>query len=110
MVVQFKLPVVSFIAAALLAMLPACGNSDVAAVGADWHTTAIMADGDWRDEIIYQIIVDRFADGDLNNDQGVQPYALGRYQGGDWQGVIDHLDYLQTLGVTTLWISPVVRN
>ncbi len=69
-----------------------------------------MADGDWRDEVIYQIIVDRFADGDLNNDEGVQPGALGRYQGGDWQGVIDHLDYLQTLGVTALWISPVVRN
>ena len=38
------------------------------------------------------------------------PGALGLYQGGDWQGVIDHLDYLETLGVTALWISPVVRN
>ena len=31
-------------------------------------------------------------------------------QAGDWQGVIDKLDYLQTLGVTALWISPVVKN
>jgi glycosidase len=46
----------------------------------------------------------------LNNDANVVPGALGLYQGGDWQGMIDHLDYLEKLGVTALWISPVVRN
>jgi alpha-amylase len=65
---------------------------------------------DWRDEVIYQLIVDRFADGDVNNDFSVEHGALGQYQGGDWQGVVDHLDYLQALGITTLWISPVVQN
>jgi glycosidase len=65
---------------------------------------------DWRDEVIYQIITDRFADGDVNNDYDIQPGFLGRYQGGDWKGIEDHLDYLQALGVTTLWISPVVVN
>jgi glycosidase len=65
---------------------------------------------DWRDEVIYQVIVDRFADGDLNNDYMVQPGALARYQGGDWLGLEQHLDYLQTLGITTIWISPVVKN
>lgn len=65
---------------------------------------------DWRDEVIYQVIVDRFANGDPNNDQGVRPGDLGQYQGGDWQGIIDHLDYIVELGVTALWISPVVRN
>jgi glycosidase len=65
---------------------------------------------DWRDEIIYQLIVDRFADGDVNNDFNVHPGALGKYQGGDWQGIVDHLDYLQALGITTLWISPIVQN
>ncbi len=65
---------------------------------------------DWRDEVIYQVIVDRFANGDVNNDYNVRPGALARYQGGDWRGMQDHLDYLQELGVTTLWISPVVRN
>jgi alpha-amylase len=65
---------------------------------------------DWRDEVIYQLIVDRFADGDINNDWGVQPGFLEQYQGGDWQGIIDHLGYLQALGVTTLWISPIVLN
>ncbi len=65
---------------------------------------------DWRDEVIYQLIVDRFADGDVDNDFAIEPGSLGQYQGGDWKGVEDHLDYLQSLGVTALWISPVVKN
>lgn len=65
---------------------------------------------DWRDEVIYQLIVDRFADGDVNNDFGVEAGSLNQYQGGDWKGIIDHFDYLQALGVTTLWISPIVQN
>ncbi len=65
---------------------------------------------DWRDEIIYQIVVDRFANGDPNNDFGVNPYAPAAYHGGDWQGVIDRLDYIEKLGVTAIWISPVVKN
>jgi alpha-amylase len=65
---------------------------------------------DWRDEVIYQVLVDRFANGSVNNDFQVRPGALARYQGGDWRGMIEHLDYIETLGVTTLWISPVVKN
>ncbi len=65
---------------------------------------------DWRDEVIYQVLTDRFANGDINNDYKVRPGYLARFQGGDWQGIIDHLDYIKTLGVTTLWISPVVKN
>lgn len=65
---------------------------------------------DWRDEVIYQVLVDRFANGDNNNDFQVRPGHLARFQGGDWQGLIDHLDYVKELGVTTLWISPVVKN
>jgi glycosidase len=66
--------------------------------------------GDWRDEVIYQVLVDRFANGDVNNDFRVQPGYLARYQGGDWKGLEDHLDYFTELGVTTLWISPIVKN
>ena len=67
---------------------------------------------DWRDEIIYQIVTDRFADGDYTNDYGADEsgLALARYQGGDWKGIQEHLDYVEALGVTALWISPVVRN
>lgn len=66
--------------------------------------------GDWRDEVIYQVLVDRFANGDPNNDFQVREGFLARYQGGDWRGMIQHLDYVKELGVTTLWISPVVKN
>lgn len=69
---------------------------------------------DWRDQIVYQIVVDRFDDGDPANDaaDGVEPVPgdLARVQGGDWRGVIDRLDYLARLGVTAIWISPPYRN
>lgn len=65
---------------------------------------------DWRDEVIYQVLVDRFADGDPSNNFGLDPYAMGRYHGGDWKGLEDNLDYMEELGVTTIWISPIVKN
>jgi glycosidase len=65
---------------------------------------------DWRNEIIYQVLIDRFANGDPANDFNVHPGAPGRYHGGDWLGLENRLDYIQSLGVTTLWISPVVKN
>jgi glycosidase len=67
---------------------------------------------DWRDEVIYQVVVDRFADGDVNNNWNIthDPSELTRYHGGDWQGLIDHVDYLEALGVSAIWISPIVEN
>ena len=65
---------------------------------------------DWRDEVIYQVMIDRFYNGDLNNDYNINLRAPTGWHGGDWQGVIDKLDYLKGLGVTTLWISPAVKN
>jgi alpha-amylase len=65
---------------------------------------------DWRDEVIYQVLIDRFADGDTGNNFGVDRSAMGKYHGGDWKGLEDQLDYLEELGVTTLWISPIIKN
>jgi glycosidase len=65
---------------------------------------------DWRDQVIYQIMIDRWDSGDQSNDFNVEPNIPARYHGGDWRGVINRLDYLEELGVTALWISPVVRN
>lgn len=65
---------------------------------------------DWRDEVIYQVLVDRFYNGDKNNDYNLDLRAPTGWHGGDWQGLIDQLDYLNELGVTTLWISPAVKN
>jgi glycosidase len=83
-------------------------DRDIAPVTTEFRTTNLAVD--WRGEVIYQLMVDRFANGDRNNDRGVAEGDLGRYQGGDWQGVIDNVDYLVDLGVTTVWISPLVRN
>ncbi len=71
------------------------------------HRTYVQ---DWRDEMIYQVLVDRFANGDTSNDWGVVPHSPARYHGGDWKGLEDKLDYIQSLGMTTIWISPIVKN
>src|SRR5688572_17163083 len=93
----------------LAVALAACGGaSDEDHPSQKPHQT--NAGLDWRDQVIYQIMIDRFENGDPNNDINVHPSIPGRYHGGDWQGVIDKLDYLETLGVTALWISPVVKN
>jgi glycosidase len=68
-------------------------------------------------DFIYLIMPDRFANGDPGNDvvKGMNETALNRdsmyyRHGGDLQGIINHLDYLQELGVTTLWLNPVLEN
>lgn len=69
---------------------------------------------DWRDQVIYFALTDRFADGNpRNNDQGAgefDPSDPSRYSGGDLAGLRRHLDYIQGLGATTLWITPPVAN
>ncbi|MBK8286513.1 MAG: hypothetical protein IPK97_17515 [Ahniella sp.] len=69
---------------------------------------------DWRDQVIYFLMIDRFADGDPdNNDQGTGEYDPAdprKFSGGDLQGVQDHLDYIRGLGATAVWITPPVAN
>lgn len=65
---------------------------------------------DWSDAILYFAIVDRFADGDRSNDAGAQPGEKGAFHGGDLVGLRQQLDELASLGVTALWITPVVQN
>ncbi len=67
-------------------------------------------------DVIYLIVPDRFADGDTTNDSiaGMPDTVrrndpFGRH-GGDLQGIISRLDYLKDLGVTALWLTPVVEN
>ncbi len=76
-----------------------------------------------EDEIIYFVMIDRFFNGDSSNDTGGVPTshrfydanttsaeALKTYQGGDLAGVLEKLDYLKDLGITVLWLSPVIDN
>ncbi len=62
-------------------------------------------------DVIYLIMTDRFADGDPTNDDPATERTKPRgWHGGDLRGVLDHLDYLQDLGITTVWITPVYQN
>ncbi|MEN5115831.1 alpha-amylase family glycosyl hydrolase [Luteimonas sp. TWI662] len=69
---------------------------------------------DWRDQIVYFLMIDRFDDGDpSNNDQGTgeyDPKDPARYSGGDLAGVTRRLDYVQGLGATAVWITPPVAH
>ncbi|MGE5590073.1 MAG: alpha-amylase family glycosyl hydrolase [Bacillota bacterium] len=63
-----------------------------------------------QDDIIYLIMTDRFLNGDTSNDFDVNRDDPQAYHGGDLQGVMNRLDYLQSLGVTAIWLTPVVQN
>ena len=73
-----------------------------------------MPSPDWRDQVLYFVMTDRFADGDpANNDQGAGEYKPGdrtRYQGGDLRGLQQRLGYIRGLGATGVWITPPVAN
>ncbi len=85
--------------------------------------TVVMMDGrpvnngqfTWHDGIIYSIMIDRFNDGDPSLNNPVQHDSLSdkaNYMGGDLQGVIDKIEegYFDSLGINTIWISPVYDN
>jgi glycosidase len=83
---------------------------------------------DWREEIIYFLLTDRFSDGkearrptlDPDNRDAFRPAGFrwdqwsasggGRYQGGTLNGLASKLDYIAALGATTLWVSPVFKQ
>lgn len=69
----------------------------------------------WQRQSIYQIITDRFYDGDPLNDNADGNYDPSGHRGtsvhgGDFKGIEQKLDYIKSLGATAIWISPVVLN
>ena len=68
------------------------------------------------DDVIYLIMPDRFSDGDPSNNDPPQSRGLfdrsksRYYHGGDFQGIINHLTYLKSLGVTAIWLTPWYDN
>lgn len=64
----------------------------------------------WQEDSIYFIMVDRFNNGDLTNDVKVDPNDLKEYNGGDFKGITDKLDYLKDMGFTTIWLTPIFDN
>ena len=71
-------------------------------------------DFDWDEAVVYFMMTDRFFDGNESNNtaSGADTYGdnPGLYHGGDFAGVTAKLDYLQDLGVNTIWITPIVEN
>ena len=71
-------------------------------------------DFDWDESVVYFMVTDRFFDGNESNNtaSGADTYGdnPGLYHGGDFAGVTAKLDYLQDLGVNTIWITPIVEN
>jgi glycosidase len=71
-------------------------------------------DFDWDEAVVYFMMTDRFFDGNESNNtaSGTDTYGdnPGLYHGGDFAGVTAKLDYLQDLGVNTIWLTPIVKN
>ena len=69
-------------------------------------------------DVLYMVMPDRFANGDLSNDKvesmrnpvGADRSNLNRRHGGDLKGIMNHMEYLDTLGITALWLNPVLEN
>ena len=71
----------------------------------------------WANATVYFLLTDRFFNGDPSNDNsyGTRPRdggtdEVGTWHGGDWKGVTAKLDYLASLGVTAIWVSPIVEQ
>ncbi len=63
--------------------------------------------GPYDDWVLYQVTVEMFANGSPANDGEITGWKHPNYAGGDLQGVLEHVDHLQALGVNTVWLSPV---
>ncbi|MBE7126948.1 MULTISPECIES: alpha-amylase family glycosyl hydrolase [Bacillus] len=65
---------------------------------------------EWRDEVIYSIMIDRFNNGESKNDKQLDVGNLEGYQGGDIRGIIKRLDYIKEMGFTTIMLSPLFES
>ncbi|MEB4589602.1 alpha-amylase family glycosyl hydrolase [Candidatus Thiothrix sp. Deng01] len=109
-------------------ILRAARPSGIRSVALPRRTRYHPSPGDWRDEVLYFLLVDRFSDNQEDQRPLLDRSRLAdarpgqwrwedwarsggeRWQGGTLKGVASKLDYLQNLGVTTLWLSPVFKQ
>lgn len=78
-------------------------------------STGTLDDFDWDEARIYFMLTDRFRNGDTSNDDPnvlntKHPDHLEAYHGGDIKGITEKLEYLDELGINTIWITPIVDN
>ncbi len=111
----FRLPgsAAAFVTALLLA---SCASAPPAPAPASTSPPAAAAApapkllDDWRDAVLYFVVLDRFADGDPANNADVDVTKKGHFHGGDAKGLAAQLDEIASLGVNALWITPIVKN
>ncbi|MEM7773566.1 MAG: alpha-amylase family glycosyl hydrolase [Cyanobacteria bacterium P01_A01_bin.37] len=70
---------------------------------------------EWQQQVIYLVFPDRFENGDSSNDllgtpECFDPSSPTKFHGGDWAGIQQRMDYLQDLGVTAIWATPVYKQ
>jgi glycosidase len=109
---SFRLSLLATLIAASL--MGGCGSDKKQTTPVTPELKLHVASPDWRDQVVYFLLADRFNDGDpTNNDQGAEEYdpsKLEYYSGGDIKGVTDKLDYINGLGATSIWLSAPVAN
>lgn len=78
------------------------------------HQNEVFGAPEWvKDTIWYQIFPERFANGNPDNDpEGVKPWGsedptVDNFFGGDFEGIIEHLDYLEKLGINGIYFTPI---
>lgn len=75
---------------------------------------------DIQDDVFYFVLPDRFYNGDTDNDNGSKtklisqggfdPTDYGMYHGGDVPGLIEKIPYLKEMGISAIWLTPILRN
>ncbi|WP_102126615.1 alpha-amylase family glycosyl hydrolase [Deinococcus planocerae] len=88
--------------------LPLLGALLASLAGA--QTSPPAAPPSWEGQIVYQVMPDRFFDGDRTNNAGVDRTNLRAWHGGDLTGLTQKLPYIQGLGATAVWLTPIYRQ
>ena len=93
--------------------------------GGSGHAASVAPDTNYltrdvRDDVFYFVMPDRFNNGRPDNDEGSKKYAISRggldktskwaFHGGDVAGLEQKLDYLAGMGITAIWMTPILRN
>lgn len=120
-----KAALLSGVAGLLMACQPAVDGAQSEVVPAtagvaELASPVSVAERQPRDEIIYFVMPDRFENADASNDlggleggrldHGYDPTDTGFYHGGDIAGLTARLDYIQGLGATAIWLTPIFQN
>lgn len=110
---------ITAVAAVALVTVGIVASGDIVGKSAEPHAIAPLR-GATTEQNFYFVMADRFANGDPENDDGglgddpmvsgFDPTRAGFYQGGDLKGLMDNLDYIEGLGTTALWLTPVFTN